>query len=460
MLVPLCQTLKFGSIRSTRHLGSGWGGYKVLHSIDRRKWGTTSLSVSPNNYFNFTPLLASACRWDIGISVQHFSPRVIPYQAWCDRIGNKMLECMLATPVSFSSSSQTIVDEKECSQFSCNTPFSLQYDKLVIAVGHILKVTFGIPGVKEHAHFLKDVKDARAIRARVLQCFEQTHQPVVTDADLWKLLNFCIVGGGPTGVELAAELHDLINEDLRTYYPELARLAQINLYDVAPSILGSFDHDLVKYAFSRDIPKTGFTAKKINIWTNHHVERVESNKLFLKEKGEVPFGVLVWSTGLATNPLIESITGVKKHPKTGSLITDHHLNIIESDDSPNPDVWAIGDAAIIEDNHLPATAQVAYQKGAYLARKLNGIARGRQHPEEFQFYNKGMLAYIGNWNAIYGRPKDSDGGKFFIGSPESGRAAWLLWRSAYFTLTLSWKKQVRYCSPVISGIFGRDISCF
>ena len=79
--------------------------------------------------------------------------------------------------------------------------------------------------------------------------------------------------------------------------------------------------------------------------------------MIIRELGEVPFGMLVWSTGLAPNPLVEAITGVRKHPKTSSLTTDNHLNLIREDGTTNPDVWVIGDAGTIEDVPLPATAQ-------------------------------------------------------------------------------------------------------
>ena len=74
--------------------------------------------------------------------------------------------------------------------------------------------------------------------------FEQANPPTITDADRRKLLNFCVVGGGPTGVEFAAELHDLLHTDMSKHYPSLAAMARINLYDVAPSILGGFDAGL------------------------------------------------------------------------------------------------------------------------------------------------------------------------------------------------------------------------
>lgn len=166
---------------------------------------------------------------------------------------------------------------------------------------------FNVPGVKEHAHFLKDIRDARRIRSRVLECerhimdlinnisptfaagFEQAGQPTITDADRRRLLSFCIVGaspphimrlpihtltlmtgGGPTGVEFAAELHDLLQTEIKKHYPVLFKFARITLFDTAPTILGSFDEGLQQFATKR------FKREGINILTQHHVECVEA----------------------------------------------------------------------------------------------------------------------------------------------------------------------------------------
>lgn len=98
----------------------------------------------------------------------------------------------------------------------------------------------------------------------------------------------------------------------------------------------------------------------------------------------------------------------------------------------NSDVFAIGDAAVIQGNPLPATAQVANQKAIYLTKKLNTSIRGMGHTTPFRFHNAGSLAYLGDWEAIYDRTKVR-GTK----SRWTGRVAWLLWRSAYFTKTVS-----------------------
>ncbi|KAA1471917.1 FAD/NAD-P-binding domain-containing protein [Dentipellis sp. KUC8613] len=437
-------------------LGSGWGGYEVMRKVDKKRWDVTL--VSPNNYFNFTPLLASCSVGTLEYRcavepVNRYSPDVRAYQAWCDHIDfqRKTLQCMPATPpLPFEESPAPKIDNTTTGFPGTGTPFSVKWDKLVIAVGAYSQ-TFNVPGVKEHAHFLKDVKDARAIRTRILECFEQANQPIVTDVERRHLLNFCIVGGGPTGVEFAAELHDLLHTDMARHYPALARMAKISLYDVAPKILGNFDRGLAEYAEKK------FRRDGITLYTSHHVERVESGKMYVKEQGEVHFGLLVWSTGLAPNPLIKSITELKKHPKTGSIITNDHLNALQADGTPNPDVWAIGDAAIIDTAALPATAQVANQKARYLTKKLNKLVKDKDAPEPFEFHNQGTLAYLGDWKAIYDRSQAASGPK----NKETGRLAWLLWRSAYFTMTLSLRNKILIPTYwFLNWIFGRDLTRF
>jgi NADH dehydrogenase FAD-containing subunit len=160
-----------------------------------------------------------------------------------------------------------------------------------------------------------------------------------------------------------------------------------------------------------------------------------------------------------------------------SLITNEHLNVIRTDGTLDPDVWAIGDAAKIQTAPLPATAQgqwksssggltdgksaVANQKAKYLAKKLNKIVKDQDSPKPFVFQNQGSLAYIGDWfvsyntkelgssplpfrRAIYDRSSAEKG----IKTKESGRVAWLLWRSAYFTMTLSWRNRCPFNRPL------------
>ena len=117
-----------------------------------------------------------------------------------------------------------------------------------------------------------------------------------------------------------------------------------------------------------------------------------------------------------------------------SLITDDNLRVIMKDTgAPDPDVFAIGDAAMIRDVPLPATAQVAYQKARYITKKFKTLGKDKEHSKPFEFHNMGSLAYLGDWVAVYDRTQVESGPK----TKEAGRLAWLLWRSAYFTRTIS-----------------------
>ena len=306
--------------------------------------------------------------------------------------------------------------------------------QLVIAVGSHTQ-TFGIHGVQEHAYFLKETRDAIKIRRRILQCFEEASLPSTSEARREQLLHFCVVGGGPTGVEFSAELHDLIHDDLSKKYPALLRSVCITLYDVAPRILSMFDSALAQYATEH------FARQHIDVRTRRTVTRVDDGVLHVKEEGEVPFGMLVWSTGVEMTPLIKSLRGVKKDPKGGRLVTDGWLRVTQ--DAPTEegkppklvqDVYALGDCAVIEGMELPLTAQVASQKGVWMRKWFESLARngldkpgpanhyvGRVTPDEvmkkgevvispedpeaavgapFKFRNYGVLAYLGEWKAI------------------------------------------------------------
>lgn len=153
--------------------------------------------------------------------------------------------------------------------------------------------------------FLKDVGDARKIRNRILACFEAAALPTTSEEMRRTLLNFAIVGGGPTGIEFSAELHDIIMEDLAKLYPELVQYYHITVYDVAPKVLPMFDEKLAQYAMDT------FKREGISIKTNHHVEELKlgspnSHKhaeeddhacftLKVKEEGDVGVGMVVWS---------------------------------------------------------------------------------------------------------------------------------------------------------------------
>lgn len=266
------------------------------------------------------------------------------YQAWADQIDIKRnrITCMPAIGGPATS-------EEPRNLPGSSKSFEVGYDKLVIAVGAYSQ-TFGTPGVKEFGTFLKETKDARKIRSRILECFELAAQPTLTDVERRNLLSFVIVGGGPTGVEFAGELNDFITSDLERAFPTLAPLARITLYDVAPGILGSFDKSLQEYAEKK------FDREGIAVKGNHHVKEVKEDHLIIEEEGKVPYGLLVWSTGLAPNPLIEALGDLQHDEKTHSLKVNNTFNPIGTDGMTKENIFVIGDASSLEAK-LPATAQ-------------------------------------------------------------------------------------------------------
>ncbi|KAI5465613.1 pyridine nucleotide-disulfide oxidoreductase-domain-containing protein [Mariannaea sp. PMI_226] len=443
-------------------LGSGWAGYALARTLSRKK--SSRILISPRSHFVFTPLLASSA-----VGTLEFRAVIEPtrrlgldkfHQAWASDIDFKRKVVLV------EANTQDEV-ARTGAEIAKGSKFEVPYDKLVVAVG-CYSQTFGVQGVKEHANFLRDIGDARAVRLKVLQAFEKAAIPTMSDADRKKLLHFAVVGGGPTGIEFAAELHDLIHEDLFKMYPKLMEHVAITVYDIAPKVLPMFDQSLATYATDM------FHRKGIRVKTEHHLQRIRREGDFLmlsikEEPEEVGAGVVVWSTGLMQNPLVGSLLGrdiegvgrIAQDAKSGGIMTDSHLRVqVRSPDGGGdntttttlPDVFAIGDCAVIQGNALPATAQVASQQAVYLGKRLNsGTATEGGTTAPFKFRNWGTMAYLGGWRAIHQSEADE----------LKGRAAWILWRTAYLTKSMSIRNKLLI--PVywlVTWMFGRDISRF
>ncbi|KAI1420562.1 FAD/NAD(P)-binding domain-containing protein [Xylaria sp. FL1777] len=462
-------------------LGSGWAGYAFARTLDPRKY--ERIMVSPRSYFVFTPLVASTAVGTLEFRAVIESVRRLGlddfHQGWADDVDFTRKVVRVEANTSDDIAGRTkiqLAPNPGATEPEKGPMFDLPYDKLVIAVGAYAQ-TFGIEGVKEHANFLRNVGDARRVRMKILQCFEKASLPITTDEERRKLLHFAVVGGGPTGIEFAAELHDLIQEDLLKTYPALVRFVKITVYDVAPKVLPMFDQKLAQYAMDT------FRRERIAVKTEHHLTRIRPDddcagclRLRFKEYGdeEVGAGIVVWSTGLMQNPLVQKLASkpvdrqlsgsggaamqLQKDAKTGGLVADAHLRVttVPQGETPGegqsvgilPDVYSIGDCAVVAGERYPATAQVASQQATYLAKRLN---KGDLETKPFWFRNWGVMTYLGGWRAIHQSSADE----------LTGRAAWFLWRTAYLTKSMSIRNKIMV--PVywfMSWVFGRDISRF
>lgn len=462
-----------------------------------------TLVISPRSYFVFTPLLASTSVGTLEFRTalepvrSRNKPNVEFIQGWANDV-NFAQKTVTVEPnvANLVAGKQSIVqgddrygehgaDERKVEQRGKRREksFEVGYDKLVVGVG-CYSQTFGTKGVKDNAYFLKDVGGARKIRKRILDLFEAASLPTTTDETRRQLLNFAIVGGGPTGMEFSAELSDIVSEDLAKLYPTLTPLVNITVYDVASNVLSMFDTSLAEYAMEM------FRRKDIKIKTSYHVQELKFGlpgkapgapshgccTLVTNQEGEVGVGMCVWSTGNMMNPFIKSaldtvyrfptasasIVGdtirehvsqedewmIEKNPRTGAIVVDDHLRVQlhtkprsdqakDSDETAPPqsraimtDVFALGDNASMANARLPVTAQTANQQALWLGKHLN---RGDIATQTFSFKNMGILAYLGNSKGLF---QIGNGGKI------KGRTAWLLWRGAYLTMSVSWRNKV------------------
>lgn len=505
-------------------------GYVLSRQLDPIKYRV--LVVSPRSYFVFTPLLNDTTVGTLEFrhvleSVRKRNSNVEYLQGWADDVNFKdkvvTVEPSVLDPdvghaltgprVSPLEPNMALVGGTGRDQVPT---FPVHYDKLVIAVG-CYSQTFNTKGVRENAMFLKDVRDAQAIRRRILELFELAHLPIIPEETKRYLLHFAIVGGGPTGMEFAACLSDLINDDLARIHPDLLKYVRITLYDVAPKVLPMFDATLADYAVKQ------YRRRDIDIRTSHHVEELRKGfpndpeavqnqdsqvkgrvyTIRTKEDGDVGIGLCVWSTGNMNNPFVAKaldhvrrfptasahITSaddqvqdpnarqwmIDRDPKTGVILVDDHfrINLSTGTGPDNPhgepisprhayikDVFALGDTTKLKSGALPGTAQVANQQALWLGKALN------RHPDPvdfarqkgFAFKNMGVLTYVGGAKAVLQGPQTDRNG---VAKGLKGWIAYLVWRGAYLTMTLSWRNKFLVPMQWLAvRIWGRDVSRF
>ncbi|KAK1437958.1 hypothetical protein QVD17_03758 [Tagetes erecta] len=319
-------------------LGTGWASTSFLKDLNISSYDVQV--VSPRNYFAFTPLLPSVtCGTVEARSIVEPVRNIIKkkngeiqfWEAECTKIdaANKKVSC------------RSVID----SNLLGKKEFSLDYDYLVVATGAEVN-TFNTPGVNEHCHFLKEVEDAQKIRRSVIDCFEKAILPELTDEERRINLHFVVVGGGPTGVEFAAELHDFVHEDLVKLYPMVKDLVKITVIQSGDHILNTYDNRISTFA------ETKFARDGIDVHTGCRVLSVSDKEVNMKIKstGEnvsMPHGMVVWSTGVSTRPVVKDFMGQIGQEKRKVLATDEWLRVKGSEN-----VYAIGDCATIDQRKI------------------------------------------------------------------------------------------------------------
>jgi NADH:ubiquinone reductase (non-electrogenic) len=320
--------------------------------------------------------------------------------------------------------------------------FEVKYDKLILAPGSETN-TFGTPDVVENCYTLKTIADARRLRERILDCFELASLPNLSSSQKRDILHFVIIGGGPTGVELAAELDEPVHQHLVKVYKHLEGICKISVYDVADTLLGMFGERLSEYAMERFKRREG-----VNVCMGRHIEGFERGMMKVKEDGEVGFGVAVWCAGNKACGLVEGLDVRKSEGGMERVMTDRFLRVLqkgkESGDEVVDGAYALGDAADIEGHELPATAEVAVQKAEWLAKYFIAGEEGKP----FEYKQKALVAYIGRQDGVVEGKQDW-----------TGASAWLAWRSGNLEWTRSWRrKAMMVLYWVMNKLDGREVA--
>lgn len=320
-------------------LGTGWGSVALLKQLYAGEYHVTV--VSPENHFLFTPMLPSAT-----VGTLELRSLVEPVRRIVQRVGGHFIKAQ-AEDVDFS---EKLVEISSLGASGEKEHFYLPYDKLVLGVGATTN-PHGVKGL-ENCFFLKGIGDARKIRNKVIENLEMACLPTTSDAERRRLLSFVISGGGPTGVEFAAELYDMLNEDLCKHYPRLLRNEiSVHVIQSRGHILNTYDEALSRFAEAR------FAHDQVDVQTNSRVKEVQPDRILFSQKDEngtivtkeIPMGFCLWSTGVSQTELSQKIAKkLGDHQNNRhALETDTHLRLAGA---PLGDVYAIGDCSTVQNN--------------------------------------------------------------------------------------------------------------
>ncbi|KAL1302320.1 hypothetical protein AAFC00_002733 [Neodothiora populina] len=460
-------------------LGTGWGSVSLLKNLDTENYNV--IVISPRNYFLFTPLLPSCTTGQI----EHRSI-MEPIRSFLrhKKASVKYYEAE-ATKIDYEKRIVYVNDESEVKGSVSST--EVPFDMLVVGVG-AENATFGIPGVREHGLFLKEVGDAQAIRRRIMDCCETATFKDQDPEEVKRLLSMVVVGGGPTGVEFAGELQDFFSGDLKKWMPEITKNFKVTLVEALPSVLPMFSKQLIDYT------EQTFKEETIDIRTKTMVKKVTDKYIEAESTGpdgkkiveKIPFGLLVWATGNALRPLVKDLMSqipAQKDSRRGLAVNEYL--VVKGTEN----VWAVGDCAIA--NYAP-TAQVAAQEGSFLARLFNQMAKTEEIETEllklsdvqekapnkesrdeafndikdlqkrlrrvkqmgpFEYSHQGSLAYIGSEKAV------ADISWLTGNFASGGTLTYFFWRSAYLSMCFSTRNRVLVLVDWIKAkTFGRDVS--
>ena len=343
-------------------LGAGFGGLTAARAMADTAHVTV---VDRHNFQTFLPLLYQVST--AGLAADHVAH---PIRGALRKSG---VQFRMGSPISVDHKNKTIkLDSSEV----------LAFDQLIVALGSVT-ADFSIPGVAEYALGMKSVSEALAIRAEVMRRFE----------DLCRFeddtsFSISVVGGGPTGVEMAGAFAELVRGPLKNDQAHAAAHIRINLIEAGPRILPMFSEKLSARA-KKDLEKLG-----VNVLLNTAVAELKPRSIIVKNGNEIASEVTIWAAGVKGEPA----GGLLNLPLVSTRIdVDQNLQV-----KNYPGIFAIGDISGFvgkDGRFLPMVAPVAMQQGRFIAKQIKRLADGKAL-EAFKYIDKGSMATIGRHKAV------------------------------------------------------------
>lgn len=377
-------------------VGAGFAGLTLARSLKRARVDVTLLDQ--RNYHLFTPLL-----YQVASSLLNPSEIAQPVRKLVRRIRNCTFHVAEVSDVDLDH------------HFIETDQGRIPYDYLVIAAGSVSNY-FGNHTLEQHSLGLKTLPDALTLRNWVLQRFEMASWETNPERRA-QLITFAVVGGGPTGVEFAGALLELIHLVLTKDFRGVdISASQVLLVEAADELLGAFKPGL-RRAATRSLIRRG-----VQVLLNSPVQSIESDRLVLLDGRVVPTSSVVWTAGVCGAPLGKKL-GVDPD-RAGRVPVSSTLQL-----AGHPEVMVIGDLAVLDD--LPMLAQVAIQQARLAARNIEAMTKG-QPVANLRYHDRGIMATVGRNSGIAQ-----------IGPLQfSGFIGWVLWLVVHLVNILTFRARV------------------
>jgi NADH:ubiquinone reductase (H+-translocating) len=382
-------------------VGAGFGGLNAAQALARADVKITV--IDRKNFHTFQPLLYQ-------VATAGLSPGEIAAPIRSILRSHKNIEVLMSEVTGFNLD-RHVVETSDA---------PLPYDYLILAAGAAHSY-FGHDDWEPYAPGLKTIEDALEIRRRVLLAFELAERQAAA-GETAVPLNFVVVGGGPTGVELAGTLAEICRHALAHEFRSIdpAR-THILLLEGGPRVLPAYAEDLSRSA-QEQLNHLG-----VEVRTSTVVTQIEPGAVDVGST-RLPATVVLWAAGVAASPLGKKLGA--ETDRAGRVLVRPDLSL-----PGHPEVFVIGDLAALKDEHgklLPGVAPVAIQEGRFVAKVIREELEARSRPSVFHYWDKGSLATIGRAAAV------AEFGRIHI----SGFLAWLSWLFVHILFLIGFRNRL------------------